>query len=54
MAQKERQDIIKRLEGLRSSRVITLITGDRAVAPTVIADDCLSHSDVAHERTGAH
>ncbi len=41
MAYKERQDIIKNLEGLRSSRVITLITGDRAVAPTMIADDCL-------------
>ncbi len=41
MAHKERQDIIKKLEGLRGSRVITLVTGDRAVAPTAIADDCL-------------
>lgn len=41
MAHKERQDIIKNLEGLRGSRVITLITGDRVVAPTMIADDCL-------------
>lgn len=41
MARKARQDIIKQLEGLRGSRVITLITGDRVVAPTMIADDCL-------------
>jgi hypothetical protein len=41
MAYSERQDIIKNLEGLRGSRVITLITGDRVVAPTMIADDCL-------------
>jgi hypothetical protein len=41
MAYKERQDLIKKLEGLRGSRVITFLTGDRPVAPTVIADDCL-------------
>ncbi len=41
MAYTARQDIIKRLEGLRGSRVITLATGDRPIAPTLIADDCL-------------
>jgi len=41
MGYRERQALITRLESLRNSRVITLITGDRTVAATVIADDCL-------------
>lgn len=41
MAYTERQELIKKLESLRGSRVIALLTGDRPVAPTGIADDCL-------------
>lgn len=37
----ERQLLIRQIETLRGSRVLTLVTGDRAVAPTQIADDCL-------------
>lgn len=41
MGYEERQNLITNLESLRNSRVITFVTGDRPVAPTVIADDCL-------------
>jgi|TARA_B100002003_G_C13712440_1_gene357362 hypothetical protein len=37
----DRLKLISEIEQLRGSRVITLITGDRPIAPTMIADDSL-------------
>lgn len=37
----ERIRLISEIEKLRGSRIITLVTGERAIAPTQIADDCL-------------
>lgn len=41
MAYEDRQKLIAEIEKLRESRVIALVTGDRLVAPTQIADDAL-------------
>ncbi len=41
MGYQERQGLIRQIETLRESRVITLVTGDRNIAQTQIADDCL-------------
>lgn len=41
MSYQERQNRIAEIEKLRESRVITLVTGDRPIAPTMIADDSL-------------
>jgi ATP-dependent protease ClpP protease subunit len=41
MSYQERQGLIRQIETLRESRVITLVTGDRNIAQTQIADDCL-------------
>lgn len=37
----ERQELIRQIEQARGSRIISLVTGDRAIALTQIADDCL-------------
>lgn len=41
MGYSERQNLIKQIEQARGSRIITLVTGDRSIALTQIADDCL-------------
>lgn len=41
MAYEDRQKFITEIEKLRGSRLITLVTSDRPVAPTQIADDLL-------------
>lgn len=41
MGYEERQKLIAEIEESRETRLITLITGDRPIAPTQIADDCL-------------
>ena len=41
MPKANRLRLIKQIEQACKSRVITLITGDRPVAPTIVADDLL-------------